>query len=282
MLINRKLSLILIIILSSCHVEEVPYQGEEILTVEGMLSRRANHFIDIGETEEEILGHLSEVIIYNDILQFIKERGQKNNVECRKLDFETFQFVEDIWTKEGKRINLIYLVKNDTVQFGVIESIDSNYITVVEKTEFKRNSSFIQAYLDNHNRIYSASKTTDDFIHEIINTIEEIRIACGYLGTGYGHREKKLFQEIKKKNKTYIIHLLSSMNPEEQVMGIIGMRKLMETDIRFKKEKVQIIDHILKKNTAVYACITCIYDLYKLDKYLSGYDWSKIPNIPIE
>lgn len=283
MMIHRlSLALITALFFSCCQVEGDAIQEEEILTVEVMLSKRASEYIDIGEKSDEIIANLTQVTTYGDILQFIRGRGEFNNVKCRKLDFETFQFIEDIRTKDKKRINLVYLVRNDSVKYGVIESIDSNYIELVTRTEFKRDDDFINKYVNNHNRLYLTRKTNEDFILETIKTRDAIRVACGNAATGYGEKEKTLFKEIRKKNSSYVMDLLTSMNPEEQAMGIVGVRKLTEAGIEFDEETIRIVNHILRKNTSVYACMTCMYGLFELDEYLIEYRWSAIPNIPLE
>jgi hypothetical protein len=273
--------LFILFFLTACGVQDSRIQIQENPTVETMLARRASEFVDIGTESEEILENLRKVVIYDDVLEFIFQRVDKNNVRCRKLDFETFQFFEDIWTKNNMRINLMYLVKNDSVQYGIISSIDSSGVKIVNEEEFKRNTHFIEAYIQNHERIYGIRKTMEEFIKEVVDTKYQIRIACGLSCSFYGEKEKMLFKEVQNQNTAHVLTLLTSMIPEEQALGIIGIKKLSEAGIYLDEEILKIVDHILKKNTTVFACMTCQSDFYKLDRYLKFYDWSKIPNIEL-
>lgn len=267
--------IILISILNCSKNETLEVSEQEIVSIKN------EQYEDIGVNPQQIVNNLKTVKEYQDVLKFIKERGSKNNRMARKLDFDTFQLIEDIWTKNGLRININYIINNNEIKYGLIESIDSNYVEIFGEEEFFRDENFLFSYISNHNEMYGTNKEIHDFLSEIIYKRDKVRIACGYDAKGYGRREIELFRAIKSEDVDYIVKLLTSMNPEEQTLGIVGIEKLMKNGYKSSKRENEIIKHLKNRNTSIFACITCAGSVFKLKKYLDSYDWSYIPNIEI-
>lgn len=244
-------------------------------------SLRANEYRDIGRTIEEIVEHLRLVESYNDLLKFIKDRGVKNNRTARKLDFDVFHLKEDIWTQNNWRINLSYIVYENKIRYGLIESIDTNYTEISGNIEFVRDEGFITKYIRLHNERYQSQKSVEDFIEEVIKENEVIKIACGNNVKVYGAKEKTLYRQIEIQNYEYVRNLLTSINPEQQTLGIIGFEKIQELGYSVSSADIEIIDQLKKRNSSILACVYCELREIKLEKYLEAYDWSILPHIDI-
>lgn len=282
------------ITLTNCSKKEQPnQQPSEIkklatqttykaLSEEQVVMLKAPEYVDIGTTPKEIIAKLKQVRNYVDLLKYIKDRGQKNNRHAKQLDFKVFLLIEDIWTTNNLRVNLCYLVKNDSVKYGLIRSIDSSYVEKHGEIEFVREKSFLTDYVAKHNELYRTNKQDQDFINEVIKQIYTINIAVGNAATGYGDRERELFKAINRLDYSYVLNLLTSMNLENQTLGIIGMEKLSSKGVKIDDHTNKIIKHLKTRNSSISCSITCVGGKFKLSRYLGAYEWDKIPNVEIK
>ena len=248
-------------------------KGTDELSEEDKILQKDTKYTEIGRTPKEIIGNLKGIVKYEELLEFIENRGVTNNRLARKLDFETFELIEDIWTNNSLTVNLRYIVSKNEIVYGEIESIDSNYVEIIGEYEFINNESFIEEYVERHNEIYAANTTTSDFYEEVIIEKNTLVKACGYDGENYGKKEIQLFESINNRDVEYVINLLKSMNIEQQTLGVIGLERLMDRGILIDKRLKQISNHIKVKNSTIFGCISCVGGHYKLEKYLNSYDW---------
>ncbi len=87
-------------------------------------------------------------------------------------------------------------------------------------------------------------------------------------------KEEKKKEDKAEKSKDKLVVTIDKNGIQSRIMEEAGME--------FDDEIMEIVAHTLKKNTSVFACITCSVGFYRLDKYLDSYNWSMLPNIPIE
>ncbi len=246
------------------------------VTENDITSVKSMDFNEIGRNPQEIVHSLNGICNYKKLLEFINDRGNKNNRLARKLDFNTFELIEDIWTKNHLRVNLRYIVHNNEITYGKIESIDSNYIKIFGQYEFTNNKDFVKNYVKKHNELYCANKVSANFYEEIVAKNNKLQIACGLNEDFYGESELKLFDAINKKNFQYLLDLIKSMNLEEQALGLIGMEKFIKKDTIMDQKIIQIVDHLKSKNSTIFGCITCVSGDFKLEDFLNSIDWSMI------
>ena len=261
----------MLIIAYSCLEEKVDELSEE-----NIILSKAPEFIEIGRTPEKIIDNLKGINKYEELLEFIENRGITNNRLARKLDFNTFELIEDIWTKNNLRVNLKYIVCKNEIVYGKVESIDSNHVEIHGEYEFTNDAYFIEDYVEKHNEIYSANKTSSDFYEEVIRERNTLEVACGYDGKNYGENEIQLFESIEKQNIEYVTNLLKSLNIEKQALGVIGIERLIEKGILIDERLEQISNHVKTKNSTIFGCITCVGGHHKLNNYLNSIDWSQV------
>lgn len=285
---------LILITLTNCSIKEQPNQQlpeakklttqttYKAISEEQVVMLKAPEYVDIGTTPKEIIAKLKQVRNYVDLLKYIKDRGMKNNRHAKELDFKAFLLIEDIWTTNDLRINLCYIVQNDSVKYGLISSIDSNYVEKHGKIEFVREKSFLTDYVAKHNALYKTNKQNQDFINEVIKQNHVVNIAAGMSANWYGDREKKLFKAINRLDYSYVLNLLTSMNLENQTLGIIGMEKLSSKGVKIDEHTNKIIKHLKTRNSFISCSITCVGGKFKLSRYLGAYEWDKIPNIEIK
>jgi hypothetical protein len=168
------------------------------LTEEDAERAISNEFNLIGEDSTSIVNNLSKCLTHNDILKYINDRGQKNNRKAINLGFNSYQLIEDIWTQERKRINLIYLIHGDSISYINVTSIDSSYSEIHKNQVIEINKSLAQRYISTHNTTFNTNKVISDYLTELVSKIYSVQMTCGFDGSIYKDEGVKLVEAVKK------------------------------------------------------------------------------------
>lgn len=244
------------------------------LSEEQMAMQRATDHWKIGTTPEKIINHLRKASKYADLLKYTEARS-----DVKKLDFNTFLVSNYFWVKEYVGLSLIYIVQHDSIRYGLASSAD---IKGFGKKEFVRDDAFLNDYLSKHNDLYHTHKKRQDFIDELIRQDEPIKLCAGYSKCVYGDREILFFQAVKRSDYGYVLNLLTSINPENQALGIIGMEKLKSKGLAIDENILKIIEHLKTRNTSVSYHITCVSGQKKLNRFLASDNWNKTLDMEID
>lgn len=163
---------------------------------------------------------------------------------------------------------------------------DQYWILIIQKIlgekEFIKNTQFIENYLSKHNQLYKTSKTTQDFAGELIDQNDPIIMFAGYGGNHYGDREIGLIKAVSRLDYDYVLHLLTSMNPEDQTLGVMGMRKFKSKGMTIDENASEVIRHLINRNTSIPYHITCVGGESKLNSFLDRCDWNKALDVEIK
>ncbi len=261
--------LVLFIFLSACTKPSIDQeQPDNVITEEYLTTIRADTFINIGTTPDEIFNNLKNTRLQSQLLQYMKVRARRK-FKVQQRDFDVFQIHEDIWTFDNKLAVVInYLVRHDTILYGLIESIDSSYTSIFGPRVFLEDEAMIGRHIDEHNAFYGTRKQKKDFLKEVIHTESRITIACGY-GTGrLGKKEKAVFQAALAKDTAFLSGLLTSMNVEDQVRGVIGYKYIHLSGGQPSVWATQLMAHIAERNSTIYNCHDCTDKNQKTQPYV--------------
>jgi|GEM_PF-6937350 hypothetical protein len=224
----------------------------------------------VGSNFAEAVQTLANCKTLEALLDYVPGRGTHNLIWIRDLDFRVKQFKTYgliVRKEERHRINIIGLIQNDSIQFGLVE-LENKFLY------FKNNISFIQYYVENHNNLYKTNFNYNDF-HSFSKNKKSVQIACGYAGTYYAPEAKIMLQSVQKADKKPLNLFIRSIVPEIQAYGVIGLLAMKERCIALSKEESRIVKHLLKQNAAVEMCVTCVSDKRPLQAALH---WVKVIN----
>lgn len=249
---------------------------DEIVNEASIEAQKSERFRNIGETPNEIIKALKGVKSYDDLLSYIKERGAKNNHRARQLDFNSFHLIEDIWTKNKLRINLSYLLHDDSISLIRLASIDSNYVEIHGAELIEVDRELAIKYVSKHNQHYGTKKRIADIETELLSAFHRVALACGYGATFYDSLAIEMLQAANNNDIKYITSLLTSLSPENQTLGILGIMRMEQLGFKSDIETQKVIKHLKAKNTSICACITCAGGYFELKNYLRAYKWEEV------
>lgn len=273
----HKILLIIILaslIINGCKNQKAPESNEQ--------ERQKEHNISkIGSTVEEILKTFDRIEHYDNINEIIGVRDFKNRTREQRLDFNASCINEYILAGDGLTVEIRYMINGKNLMYGEIVSIDSVFHNLVTDIIFYRNDELLNSYIKSHYEFYGKRYSKSKLIDEIFHDRKELRIACGNGGNSYGEREIKLLKSTERNDIEYTEEMLSSILPEYQVLGLIGIKKLAEREVQLPVRMNKLESHILDKNSLISACITCTSGFYTTEEYLMKYNWDKVPNIDL-
>ena len=235
----------------------------------------------IGITKKEIIENLRKAISFEDLMNYVERIDYKSNLTSRKIGDDFFEFTENIGnlvSGSKTRIDIKYLVSNDSIRFGYIEEIKNENQILIEDSVYKIDHQFVDKFVSKHNEKFSTFKSSKDLINYLINP-DRIRIASGNGGSSYGEKETKMYCGILERNFDYIDSLLRSIIPEDQAIGVIGYNKLNSLQLKNNKNHEKLVEKIISINSEVNVHYTCVYKTVTIEKYLGMMDWDILPNI---
>ncbi len=274
------LLMLVIILLLSCEqkpVRKIPYNDLKAMrhTDSIYLARYPNidpkHF----ETAEDLINQIKTVRTLRNILPLIYSDIPRP-LPITELDFNTTR--HRVWhiSKLGERTSIVCVAQNDTIRYGLAIVKDS-LRNQVSETLFANDTVFINWYVNKHNALYGATKIPNDFIRELILNWKYVRIGCGYGGVSYGVEELQILKAVGQKDVRKVYSLLTSINPEQQTLGIIGMNMLYKSGYFNYESSLAIMTHLKRRNPRIDACFGCGEGHMTLNWYLSANDFDLIP-----
>lgn len=189
-----------------------------------------------------------------EISDFAPAKGAGGNLWIRDLDLgvkqvETRVFMKSLKEETYETVNILCLIVNDSIQFGVIKPYD-NFIV------FKENKSFLADYLNMHNYFYNTNLTYAD-LKNAFSERQRLAIACGNGANYYSKEATIMLQSIKDSNKKPLNTFIRSIIPEIQAYGVIGLMALKDRGVSLTADENKITEYLLKRNSEVSMCMTC-------------------------
>lgn len=174
----------------------------------------------------------------------------------RKIDFEYSQHRILILHFSGGDLQLDLLSKDDKIIIGWISTLDSNdeYL----KIEYFKSDEAILEYLNKHNKFYDTDYDITDFREQLLAKYT-VGYGCGIAGDHIPKEVKKAERWYKLRRKKKLRKYLTSINPEKQTLGAIGILKFNRQN-EFEKK---IINHLKNRNSMINSCSGCIYGIEK-------------------
>lgn len=120
---------------------------------------------------------------------------------------------------------------------------------------FKENSNFVKQYLEKHNIKYGSNQKEQDF-YDFLMSEYTVGFGCGELGNYINPISKETLRLIKKKNIAKLNEMLTSINPELQTLGAIGLIRINKLTIK----QQEIIEELKKKNSVIFSCGGCVFN----------------------
>lgn len=254
-------------------------------TTSGYESTPSNEPREIGldKSIEEFHHILNTMQDFQKILRVVGKCNHRYGSTVQKLDFGTYYINEYVGTNDGVQMHVKYLIQDSSLIYGVVVSTNSSLHSQLKGEVFYKDRNMLQDFIVAHNRFYHKDYSIEQVIQEVIESDFAVTIACGNGSVNYGQEEIRLFRAVRDKDIDYIDDMLRSISPERQVLGVIAVQKLIESNFNPTQNMIQIKDHILEKNSLISACISCSYGgTYKTVDYLARYKWALVPNIYLD
>jgi hypothetical protein len=154
---------------------------------------------------------------------------------------------------EDYLINIIY--KNDSI---IIVNVAERKIydrSILKSKYIIYDTNFFSEYIIKHNNFYDSKQTIKDF-EEFILSENIVGFGCGIVGTDISYASKKTEKYIKKKDVVGLNNLLTSICPELQVLGAIGLIKVN----KISSKQIKIIKYLTNRNSVIFSCAGCVYN----------------------
>lgn len=227
------------------------------------------------ETAEDLINQIKTVRTLREMVPLFYYNIPRP-LPITELDFNTTR--HRFWriSKLGERTTIVFVVQNDTIRYG-LAIVEDSLQNKVSETLFANDTTFIKWYVKKHNALYGATKIPNDFIREVILNWKYVRIGCSYGGNKYGAEELQILKAVGQKDVRKVYNLLTSINPEQQTLGIIGMNMLYNSGYFNYESSLAIMTHLKRRNSRIDACYGCGEGHMTLNWYLSANDFDLIP-----
>nr|WP_299386721.1 hypothetical protein [Allomuricauda sp.] len=107
----------------------------------------------------------------------------------------------------------------------------------------------LDEYIFKHNQLYETKLSSQDMISQLSN-LYEVGYDCGLRGTWASKKTREAMTYVAKKRKKELNKLLTSISPELQTLGALG---LLSID-KLNKTQTRIIIHLTQRNSVINSC----------------------------
>ena len=174
----------------------------------------------------------------------------------RDLDFDYKHLRILVVPSPGEDFIINIIHKNGVILIGNV-SIQTISINREIKSDyyFKENSIFIKQYVEKHNQKYGSHQIEHDF-YDFLMSGYIVGFGCGESGNYINPISKETLRLIKKKNIAKLNEMLTSINPELQTLGAIGLIRINKLTVK----QQEIIAELKKKNSVIFSCGGCVFN----------------------
>lgn len=216
-----------------------------------------------GQNDVSELKSLLETIeTTNSIKQRIKNASFNNldvievfNQLERDVDFGFVNHRLEIMHWKGD-LTLNFLSENGIIKYGWISEYKSTNKKLAGPVAFKDSPNFLCDYISKHNNYYGSNLTEKDFEEQML-TDYVVGFGCGFSGAEISKESKASLRYSDNRNIKKLNEFLTSVSPELQTLGVIGLLKIGIINQKQKK----IISHLKDRNSSINSCAGCIYGI---------------------
>lgn len=201
-------------------------------------------YLDTIENTEQVLNLKAVKFDSLDMIEIFHDLN-------RKLDFgfEHQRISTMTWTGD---LILNIISRKGRIKIIWISAFDSNN----EKTKIIKDSGFLSTYISKHNELYKTEQTESDLKEQILAEYV-VGFGCGLSGNQISKESKKSIQWTKRKSERKLNNYLTSISPELQTLGAIGLLKIGKLD----SEQKRLIEHLKNRNSVIFSCSGCLYGI---------------------